>query len=874
MEDVTTSTPVRRDIVRSQHIKMPRTQPTVRLRNYNSMSPRIATVASPSPSGASSASGRAIMGGFDLHKAEYDSKEDLWQSMANSSSNPNTNAIQNSTSNASTTSSVSEFTLDNATSATRERTSSVSSVDSFTTSYEPSEVTAAKLKATIKELNATEHNLKLIQGHATQLKSKLDDVKSAKSKEDKAQLEEIAQLRAANTASTAAHNKVTDELKGEILKLHTQMKETAESFAKQEVTLSDKITALEARLDESAAAQTPETKKHHDKMAALQSQMETAETAFTKEKAALVQKIDTMQVELETVNATVNEERKAHLKELSATTSKLQAAIQLRDHLLQSSSQIAKNNDCHLENIKCLEKELKEAEEASLSISVQLSKLEREHASLSEENGNTQRRLEEVLKEREATKQEAVMLKQGNTQKDKSAAMDELLDELQGLREGTQSQANSEETACLHTKVLALEEARVIEVAVISHLFEENSFLRAQVSVLQSEQQIADEPHNVTDQQALDLRNEKEAALKDNEILTAQLVEIKKLAEFAQDQVLRMEQDRLENQEIFKLLETFKEVQNDPKKDDSALDDALHSVQEENVRLLSEIDGLKSLFAKKQAIQESCQTKLTELESKSRTLKDDLKTEQLAHGSTRQELASAKMKIQLQAAAIDTNAEKVSKLEDQIEIERPLVQAGIRARQLWWELSKQRKHSNDSAADNALFVLGVMNSPADRSIYKVIYRSPVQSDARKVALSGQLSEILSMAATLRNRCRIRANFPNEYTDSAQFKAMEEWCRADFDRRMNEAGLDENSSRAEKKAVRDAFDTDATVRTYVSRMKEIFERAMEDFPHPSVNFECRFCRCHCMVRELICRNIVLECIHLRNEFYEAWEAEGY
>jgi hypothetical protein len=145
-----------------------------------------------------------------------------------------------------------------------------------------------------------------------------------------------------------------------------------------------------------------------------------------------------------------------------------------------------------------------------------------------------------------------------------------------------------------------------------------------------------------------------------------------------------------------------------------------------------------------------------------------------------------------------------------------------------WEVIKATKATPDSAADHALFVLGTMTSDRDRITYERIYRNAVQSDTHKVVLSDQLCLIQTMAATLRNRCRIRANFSNVYTDSAHFKAMEEWCHDEFDRRMDGAGINDNSTRAEKKAIRDAFDKDADVHAYVRRMKEIFKSAMKDF----------------------------------------------
>ncbi|PVH74439.1 hypothetical protein DL98DRAFT_594079 [Cadophora sp. DSE1049] len=99
------------------------------------------------------------------------------------------NTIETSASNVSTTSSVSEFTLESASGTKRERASSVSSIKSFTTSYEPSEGIAVKLKT-------TEHTLKFAQERVIQLERKLDDVVPAKDKEDKAQLDETAKLRA------------------------------------------------------------------------------------------------------------------------------------------------------------------------------------------------------------------------------------------------------------------------------------------------------------------------------------------------------------------------------------------------------------------------------------------------------------------------------------------------------------------------------------------------------------------------------------------------------------------------------------------------------------------------------------------------------
>ncbi|KAH7417598.1 hypothetical protein BKA64DRAFT_718335 [Cadophora sp. MPI-SDFR-AT-0126] len=850
MEDATIPTAVGSDFIQPQSIKTPRKQPSVRRRNFNSMSPRVGSKASLSPSVTSSSNDQ---GGSTLHNIELEPKEGFWQSTANTSPKPNMTGIDTSTFNASTTSSVSEFILDNGTSATRERTSSVSSVDSFITSYEPLEVTAGKLKTAANDLRNAEYSLRLSRERVVRLESNLNDLNSIKSKEQVAQSEEIEQLRTALIDSKASHDKLTDELEEAILQLQKDMKEAAEKSAEQKVILSDEVATLESQIDAYTTAHIQEAHKQEDKIAALQAQLESNEATYTREKAALAQEIHRVQAELKTANATAVKEWKEHSEKLSAAASKLQTVIEFKGYLLQSSFHIATNNEHHLERIKYLEKKLTEAEEASLSRSVQLSNVKEEHASLTEEFGNTHRQLEEALRKLESTTQEAVVQKQGNTENLESAETDKVLDELYMIRDGIQFQPDPAETAYLQARVLALEEARVIEVAVISHLFEENTSLRAQVSVLQSEQQVTVEAHSSFEQEALELRNEKEAVVKDNEILTAQLVEIKKLADFAQTQVLRMEQDKSDKLEIVKLLATFKDLQNGTKGYLKNIQDVLNSIQEENAQLVSgELTGLKTFLSEKLGGggEQSCQTKLTEIESKLRALKDILKKEKLSHDSTRQELASARMKMQLQAAAIDTNAEKISELEDQIEIEQPLVQAGIRARQLWWERSKQCKDSYgrwystheppnwqivnsaqakpDSAADNALFVLGIMTSPRDRSIYNLIYRNPVQSDPRKIALSRQLSAIITMAATLRNRCRLRANFPNEYTDSAQFKAMKQWCEEELDRRMNEAGLDENSSRAEKKVVRDAFDNDATVRTYVLRMKEIFETAMEDF----------------------------------------------
>lgn len=761
------------------------------------------------------------------------------------------NAEKFPTSNPSTQSSMSEFSLEQATGAERERASSVSSIESFITSYEPSDVTATKLKDALKELSTVQSSLHLSQEHAIQLQSNLADLESVKSKQEHTYLE-TAKLLVEATEIVATQSKVVDELKTEVHRLEDEMKKAAELFSRQEVTLKDRIDALEVRSAEAAIAQDQEVKKHENNMAALQAQSKSAEANLTAEKAQLVEKVNSMQIELEAVTAVANEERKAHSEKILAINCELQDANKHKNHLLQSCSQITKNNDRHLENIKCLEKKLKEAEEASVLSSVTLARLEREYTKLNEENENTRKQLEEVLKDREV-KQEATMLRQDDIQKDKSAELEEVRDaSSQSLTEVTNLQAGLSDAATLHTKVLALEEARVIEVAVASHLFEENSFFKSQISMLQSEHQNAQKLRSTTNQEALALGKELEASRRENEILAAQLVEAKRFADFAQGQVLRMEQDKLESLEVVKLLKTLKDLQNRPEKDKKDVTNTLHSIQEKNSQLLSETDDLKTLLAEKQADHESCQAKLTEIEPRWRVLKDTLETERTAHASTRLELSSAKMKLQLQAAAIATNAERLSKLEDQIEINGPLVKAGIRARQLWWERSKQRKDSNgrwynrhefeppnwqiiesaratpDFAADNALFVLGIMTRPADLSKYMIIYRSPVQSDASRVALSEQLSEISTMSATLRDRCRIRACFSNVYTDSNLFKAMEEWCQAEFDRRMREAVINENSNRVEKKPVRDAFDNDPTVRAYVTRMKGIFERAMEDF----------------------------------------------
>ena len=754
------------------------------------------------------------------------------------------NANKIPTSNPSTHTSVSEFSLEQAAGAKRERASSVSSIESFITSYEPSDMTATKLKDALKELSAVQSSLELSQEHAIQLQSKLEDLEIAKSKQEHTYLE-TAKLLVEATENVATQSKVVDELKMEVHRLEDEMKKAAELFSRQEVALKDRIDALEVRLVEAAVAQNQEVKKHENNMAALQAQSKSAEANLTAEKARIVEKVNSRQIELEAVTAVGNEERKAHSKKISIINCELQDANKHKDHLLQSSSQITKNNDRHLENIKCLEKKLKEAEEVGVSSpSVTLARLE---------NENTRSQLEEVLKEREV-KQEDTMLRQGNIHKEKSAELEEDRDaSSHSLTEVNKLQVGSSNAALLHAKILALEEARVIEVAVISYLFEENSFLKSQISMLQSEHQNAQELRSTTDQEALALGRELDANRREIEILAAQLVEVKRLADFAQGQVLRMEQDKLESLEALKFLETLKDLQNRPEKHQNDLTDTLQIIQEENSRLLSEIDGLKTLLAKKQADHESCQARLTEVESRWRALKDTLKTETTAHGSTRKELTSTRMKLQLSAARNDTQDEEISKLKDQLDTKEPLVQTGIQARRIWWEYAKGRlgfdgrwyddrgitdrtviRHAQsiikrpDFAADAALFFLGVLNSDQDRRMYRSTYHRNLLSDFNKTTRSEQMAEVVTMSTGLRDRCRIRAGFENVYEDSDEYKYLENQCYTQFKRMMTDAELTTNSDKMKRKEVRELFDADAQVLANVGRMREIYEAAMVGF----------------------------------------------
>ena len=90
---------VRSDLIQSFQSKVPHPQPTIRRRKYNTMvsprrppslahannaskSPRVTNVASPTPSGCSITSARAIVGGSGIHEPQDDPAEIFRQSIA------------------------------------------------------------------------------------------------------------------------------------------------------------------------------------------------------------------------------------------------------------------------------------------------------------------------------------------------------------------------------------------------------------------------------------------------------------------------------------------------------------------------------------------------------------------------------------------------------------------------------------------------------------------------------------------------------------------------------------------------------------------------------------------------------------------------
>ncbi|KAK0100353.1 hypothetical protein ONS95_008306 [Cadophora gregata] len=712
---------------------------------------------------------------------------------------------------------------------------------------------------TAKELSLTEQTLRLAQESVDQLKSKLDEVSTAKSKEAKAHLEETANLRAAAIDATAAHEKLTDELKMDIFQLHANMKEVTEHFAKEEAALADKISVLGAQLVESESRQAEDATKSEEKIADLQALIDIIQARFSEEKSSLTHKIETLQSDAKAASAAAYKEREALSNKLSAITIELETSDKVRDSLLQNSSQLVKNNDFYLEKLKALEQQLAKAEGVSSVTSVQLSQLEEKHAIISRENQDTKCRLEQVLQEYESSKQEVVILKQGYIQKAKSAEMQVLLDEIQGLKNAPQYQINAPETALLHTKILALQEARETEIAVISHLFDENSFLRSQVTTIQSSgQQVATDSGNATEQQVTELSRKMDIAVRQNGVFEAQLNEVKKLADFAQNQILRLEQEKKEDRDARKLDEIFHKVCNDSEKEEEIFADSKHDIKEQNRRLLSENDNLKILLNKEQSAHNCSQARLELAESTLHSLKDELETVRSDHESCRskiQELTSAQINSRLLAARNDTQLEEISKLKDQLETREPLVQAGIHARRIRWEYAKGRMGFDgrwyddrgtknraviksaqrmirrpNFAADAALFFLGVLSSDEDRRMFNQTYHKRLCSDFHATVKSQQLAEIESMRTTLRDRCRIRAGFENVFEDSDEYKHLASLCYMKFKSMMTDAGLNDNSDKMKRKEVRDLFDADEQVQSVIERMREIYERAMRGFSY--------------------------------------------
>lgn len=238
------------------------------------------------------------------------------------------------------------------------------------------------------------------------------------------------------------------------------------------------------------------------------------------------------------------------------------------------------------------------------------------------------------------------------------------------------------------------------------------------------------------------------------------------------------------------------------------------------------------------------------------TLKKDLKKEQTSHEKCKAKLMDAQATNDKLAMMNTTGLWKITELERKIEIQKPLVDIGVLTRRAWWEHAKQyranahhwvgyrragdankkicrdassRVERPDIAADTALFILGILADVKDRDMYLDIYKTPLTVNIRTIANPQILAEISTMKAALTDRLRYWGFADRDYAGSDRFKELEQEVRAQYGRRLMQAGLTASPDASRLKTVQDMFDEDEDVEEVMIQLRKTFERDLRRVP---------------------------------------------
>ncbi|KAL5326579.1 hypothetical protein ACEPPN_004266 [Leptodophora sp. 'Broadleaf-Isolate-01'] len=656
----------------------------------------------------------------------------------------------------------------------------------------------------------------------------------------------------------------------------TELQEVCLELESTKETLQASLTRL-SLLEETNAAISKEAKTLKFKL-----EDATAEYETNKKK---------IRNDLKASAAAFAKDREADAKKTAALKSQLQEVTEARNSAVAESSLVAGNYASLQSNIENISMQLKEVKEAYSSSTVDNSRLRDDNKSMSDKIYRFEIQLKQIVAARDAAQQEALSLKDSFHVK-YSGYLETLLDQLKISTTETHSPVSEAEKKHPQDRVQDLKDARDTEVQLISHLFREREDLTEQITKLQAQIKGAAEFRSTTSSQLAEILNHKNTAVQENAVLAAQLIEVRNFLDFAQKQVLRLEQeniaDHLSSQAGTKVEDIQATIQVDQitdniSKEESANDSAV---------LLLEIDRLKSLLEKEETAHRSYETKLTCSESSLRNVKSQLEKEQSAHlTSTRKlddlfqrdtavqtakvidlqvslkkeksehqicktNLAHAQETLRGLTATNEACTEKIAQLEAQVGLREPLFQVGLRARQLWWEQARHQRFPNriwrpyrnrgsankglvkrfkakmeqpDCAADTSLFLHGALASDDDRSMFQSIYRRNVPNEIRKVTNPVLLMEVTNMRAALRDRSRLSAYiYDVNFHNSDEYDILEQECKMTFQRMMAAAGQNRNSAGPERRAVEDAFDNDPVVRANVQRMTQIFNREMRYF----------------------------------------------
>ncbi|KAG4432334.1 hypothetical protein IFR05_012184 [Cadophora sp. M221] len=389
---------------------------------------------------------------------------------------------------------------------------------------------------------------------------------------------------------------------------------------------------------------------------ALQKKLETAESQLHEQRDKLQNRIVTLRNNLETSATALAEKKKVAAKKIATLKSHLREVTIARDSAITESSQLTEDNASLQRSIADVGMQLTEAKEVNSASVARTSQLEEEKKSMSNKIEGFEIQLKQTVDARDAAQQEAISLKDSFHIK-YSRYFEAFLDQLKISTTETHSPVGVAESNYLQDRVQDLKDSRDIDVHLISHFFKEREDLTNQIAKLQAEIKDGAQSRAATSLQVSEILNDKNTVVQENAVLIAQLIEVRSFLEFAQKQILRLEQetiaDDLSSQErtnveniqsIIQVKQIIDEISNEESENDSAA-------------LLLEIEELKSLLEKEKTALESQKTKVRCSESSLRNVKIQLEKEQSAH-----QISTKKLEDLLQrdnAAQISSTAKAI-----------------------------------------------------------------------------------------------------------------------------------------------------------------------------------------------------------------------